>query len=312
MKLKKLLLIVLIISFSNYSYASWFSEISGIDIDLNRGNISIKPPNIAAIPEMIKNLPKDISQAMLNPTSPILASAIRFSRGQALNRGVNPIPPQIRQKLSPYFPAQILDKVRWTTANGISLDGALKNWFNQEGAITYDEVIVFAGTDLTTNTELWAHELTHVLQYAQLGIETFAFQYSFNWNQMESQAKDNASRVIASINSTNIGKAQTWSYDLQPIALEQPLSWGSINQAAMIEIPPQQCIWINNQWNTTGNNCPVPILVTGLVIRRLHDGFTFTYPCNEPTCLFGANQSGPLISPVGHAVVGITAAYKWQ
>jgi hypothetical protein len=62
--------------------ASWVSEITGVNVDLNRGTVSIKPPNLAAIPPMIQNLPKDVGQALLNPAAPALATAIRFSRGQ--------------------------------------------------------------------------------------------------------------------------------------------------------------------------------------------------------------------------------------
>jgi hypothetical protein len=216
----------------------------------------------------------------------------------------------VRQQLAPYFPPQILEKARWTTADGVSMDGALKNWFNQEGAITYDEVVVFANVGLTNDVELWAHELTHVLQYSQMGVETFAFQYTIDWNGLESQARSNASRIIASINSTKQGQAKTWGYQGQPVAAAQQLSWKSMNRAARLGFPPQECIWINNQNNTTGNKCPVPIVVSGVVLRRLFDGYTFTFPCNEPTCLFGPAQSGPHLSPPGHLVVGVTAAYE--
>lgn len=61
--------------------ASWLSEITGVDIDLNRGTIAVRPPNLDAIPQMIQNLPKDVGQAMLNPAAPVVATAIRFSRG---------------------------------------------------------------------------------------------------------------------------------------------------------------------------------------------------------------------------------------
>jgi len=92
------------------AYASAFSDITGIDVDLNRGTISINTPRLDKIPEMINNLPKDVSQALLNPAAPALAAAIRFSRGQALNRGTSPIPPHIREQLKPYFPEHILKK----------------------------------------------------------------------------------------------------------------------------------------------------------------------------------------------------------
>lgn len=295
--------------FSSATHASWLSEITGVDIDLNRGTVEIKTPKPEAIIPMIQNLPKDVSQAMLNPAAPALAAAIRFSRGQALNRGVNPIPADVIQALEPYFPKNILQKAKWTTAGGVSIDGALKNWFNQEGAVTLDEVIVFSSTDLARDVGLWAHELTHVLQYSQMGVETFAFQYSIDWNGLEQQARDNSSRIVASIDSMRDGGRQTWSMQ-QSSTSQAPMSWGQINQAAMEAIDPVSCIWIDNQTNMTGNNCPTAIRVTGIVIRRLADNFTFQYPCNEPTCVFGPQQSGPLLSPWGHQVIGVSAAYS--
>jgi hypothetical protein len=294
-------------------HASWLSEITGIHLNLNSGEVSVEPPNLGAIPQMIQNLPKDVGQALLNPVAPAIATGIRFSRAQALNQGVQPIPANIRQALSPYFPPQILDQARWNTASGISLPGALKNWFNLEGAITLDEVIVFSSAQqAASDVELWAHELTHVLQYSQMGVETFAFQYSYDWNGLESQARTNASRIIASINATQTGQSRTWSYSGQPVSeIAQP-SWAVLNQSAREAIDPIQCIWIDNQSNTTGNQCPVSIMVSGVVLRRLYDGYTFTFPCNEPTCIFGPNEQGPLLSPPGHLVIGVTAAYQSQ
>jgi len=304
-------LLCLLLAAPALCHASWLSEITGIDVDLNRGRVEVKAPNLSAIPQMIQNLPKDVGQAMLNPAAPALATAIRFSRGQALNRGTQGIPTEIRQALTPYFPPGILDKVRWTTADGVSIDGALKNWFNQEGAVTLDDVIVFSSAGLTSNVELWAHELTHVLQYSQLGVETFAFQYSVAFDGMEGQARQNASRIAASISASRSGQQRTWGYQGQLASESSKANWSQVNEAARDAINPAQCIWINNQTNTTGNVCPVPIRVAGIVLRRLYDGYTFTFPCNEPTCIFGPQQSGPLLSPPGHIVVGVTAAYRF-
>jgi hypothetical protein len=307
---KRFWLVVVALLLSTAAQASWLSEITGIDVDLNRGQVSVKPPNLAAVPQMIQNLPKDVGQAMLNPAAPALASAIRFSRGQALNRGVNPVPPQVRQQLAPYFPASTLDRARWTLAGGVSIDGALRNWFDQEGAVTFDEVVVFSGTAQSNDVALWAHELTHVLQYSQLGVETFAFQYSINWDGLESQARSNASRIVASINATQSGQGQSWRLDGGQRAAAPSIQWEQINAAARNSINPTQCIWINNQTNTTGNQCPVAIRVSGVVMRRLFDGYTFTYPCNEVTCIFQPGQAGPLLSPPGHLVIGVTAAFR--
>jgi hypothetical protein len=85
-------------------------------------------------------------------------------------------------------------------AGGISLDGLLKSWFYLDGAVTFGEVVVFSdGTEAQEDIELWAHELTHVVQYETRGIDTFASDYLRDFNGMESEASSNASRIMASI-----------------------------------------------------------------------------------------------------------------
>ena len=290
--------------------ASWLSEITGVDVDLNRGKVAIKAPNINAVPQMLQNLPKDVSQAMVNPAAPLLASAIRFSRGQALNRGTQPIPPRVKSALSPYFPGAILESTRWTTASGLSIDGALKNWFNQEGAITYDDVVVFGGADLAQDVALWAHELTHVLQYRQMGVESFAFLYSVNWNQLEGQARRNSERIVASINATNQGQASTWGYSGEVAESSQQLSWNALSAEARRIHDPGKCIWVNPQMQATGNSCPVTVVVTGMWVQNIVNGAQYQLPCHGPTCVFPPLGAGPLLSPWGHQVLGVTAAYQ--
>ena len=65
---------------SSRADASWLSKITGIHVDLNRGRVSIDKPDVGAIPQMLRNLPKDVGQAMLNPAGTALAAAIRSSR----------------------------------------------------------------------------------------------------------------------------------------------------------------------------------------------------------------------------------------
>ena len=121
----------------------------------------------AAIPEVTENMPQEVQEALLDSAAQALATAIRESRRQALDRGADPIPPRIRVALEPYFATTILDKARWTMAGGISLDGMIKHWFYLDGAVTVGEVVAFSdATDAQEDVELWAHELTHVNQYA--------------------------------------------------------------------------------------------------------------------------------------------------
>ena len=57
-------------------------------------------------------------------------------------------------------------------------------------------------TDAQEDVELWAHELTHVNQYEELGIEAFALGYVRDFSNIESEASRNASRIVASIGAT--------------------------------------------------------------------------------------------------------------
>jgi hypothetical protein len=164
------------------------------------GTRQLEPLDPEAIPEATEALPPDVRQVLLEGAAAALAAAIRESRRQALERGVEPLPPHIRAVLEPYFPAPVLDAARWGTAGGISLDGMLKEWFYLEGAVTLGEVVAFSDdTKAQEDVELWAHELTHVTQYEELGVDTFALEYLSDFASMESEASGNARRIMASI-----------------------------------------------------------------------------------------------------------------
>ena len=110
----------------------------------------------------------------------LFASWIIGSRNDAVSGGVSRIPDAIRRKLDLLYPASILDNVYYTTDTGSF--GTLQ-WFRDEmgkaGAITLVDVIVFADSNrATTDVKLWAHELEHVRQYQQLGVDGFAQVYA--------------------------------------------------------------------------------------------------------------------------------------
>jgi hypothetical protein len=107
-----------------------------------------------------------------------VAAWILASREAALSAGVSPMPPEIRNQLIPLFPPSLLDRVRFKTGSGFL--GTLQ-WFRSEmegkGAITLVDVIVFADAQRVNSLSLWAHELEHVRQYDQLGVDGFAQAY---------------------------------------------------------------------------------------------------------------------------------------
>jgi hypothetical protein len=164
--------------------ASDLSKITGIDINIPAGTISFSTPQPQAIPDMLKNLPTDVLE-LLNPYGLKLAFLIREAQAQARN-SAQPIPPNIRMLLAPFFPTYILDKARWTVydANRITLDSLILGSdcsdlnlpFNIDckmGAITLDNVVVFRGAANAQNYVSWAHELVQVSQYDSLGIDGF-------------------------------------------------------------------------------------------------------------------------------------------
>ncbi len=104
---------------------------------------------------------------------------ILASREAALSAGVSPMPEHIRTQLAHLYPAWLLDSVRYKTGSGFL--GTLQ-FFREEmegsGAITLKDVIVFANaSDANCNVRLWAHELEHVRQYGNLGLDGFAQAY---------------------------------------------------------------------------------------------------------------------------------------
>lgn len=134
-----------------------------------------------------------ISQGTASLAGNSLAAAIRFSRQQALTAAPQPIPSDIATALRPFFPAATLRRTRWTLAGRrLSLGTVLAGWYYREGAVTLDGVIVFSDAAAASNLDLWAHELVHVRQYEELGIDTFARIYVSDWILLEQQARRSA------------------------------------------------------------------------------------------------------------------------
>jgi hypothetical protein len=133
----------------------------------------------------------------LNPmlkgaAAPVLATLIEDSREQAVAQGVEPIPEAIRAEIGDYVPAEILDRVRWCVACGgpFSLQ---HNTFllGSAPAITLDYVVVFqSGEDALGDPSLWVHELKHVMQYRDWGVDGFAVRYVDDYEAVESEAAE--------------------------------------------------------------------------------------------------------------------------
>lgn len=125
-----------------------------------------------------------------------LAAAIRFSRDRAREAHVRTLSPEIARRLGPFFPAATLSRVRWTLAGRrVSLGTVLAGWYYREGAVSLDDTVVFSNMNTARNLELWAHELTHVRQMEELGLDDFALLYVADWRHLEEQARQNAATI---------------------------------------------------------------------------------------------------------------------
>ncbi|HEU4616664.1 MAG TPA: DUF4157 domain-containing protein [Gammaproteobacteria bacterium] len=122
----------------------------------------------------------------------VLAALIAGSRDDAVAQGVEPIPAAIRAELAGYVPEEILDRVRWCVACGGPFT-LQQNTFllGKAPAITLDYVVVFQRReDALGDPSLWAHELKHVMQYRDWGVDGFAARYVDDYQAVESEAAE--------------------------------------------------------------------------------------------------------------------------
>lgn len=118
------------------------------------------------------------------------------SRQQLLGGSV-PIPPAIRQQLLAWYPAELLDAVRYRVGGGEQLDAASALLQNPDiQAVTLVDLIVFREAEAAAlDVALWAHELHHVQQYREWGTDGFARRYTRDFGAVEGPAYDLQIRV---------------------------------------------------------------------------------------------------------------------
>lgn len=79
---------------------------------------------------------------------------------------------------------------------------------NDVVAITLNDIVVFRNEYEAQNVVTWAHEFTHVLQYRNMGIDTFANVYTTNAWILENQAIDMQAGVAQGLNGSSQGQQQ--------------------------------------------------------------------------------------------------------
>lgn len=122
--------------------------------------------------------------------APALSQWVAFERDAALQRGVEPIPSDVREVLTGYVAEEILDVARWRVDDTeLSMYPA---FFRLGGtpAVTLDYVVIWESAEQAADPSLWAHELYHVGQYRDWGIDGFAERYLADYEAVEHDAAE--------------------------------------------------------------------------------------------------------------------------
>ena len=140
--------------------------------------------------------PAIIPPGLAAPAGQLLAALIRTGRDAAIAAGVRPAPFEVHRALLGFFPDTLLRKVRHAVGNAGTLGVPGLAWSVSDiEAVTLGDVILFRDArDAAGNAELWAHELTHVVQYERWGIDGFAARYAEDHQAVEQEARDNTER----------------------------------------------------------------------------------------------------------------------
>lgn len=112
------------------------------------------------------------------------------SRNSAAREDALPIPAAMRSQLLAFYPAELLDSVRYKIGDNDEMSAARNLLQNPDiQAVTLIDIIVFRSAALAErDVALWAHELLHVQQYREWGSAGFAARYSRDYRAVEAPA----------------------------------------------------------------------------------------------------------------------------
>ncbi|MHC8287462.1 eCIS core domain-containing protein [Pseudomonas sp. XS1P51] len=122
--------------------------------------------------------------------APALALWLTQARAEAASAGIQPIPPHIREQLLRWYDPSVLDTARYKISDNSQFSAATAMLQNPDvGAVTLIDIILFRDAQTAEqNIALWAHELKHVQQYQEWGVEGFAQRYTQDFNAVEAPA----------------------------------------------------------------------------------------------------------------------------
>ncbi|RON08818.1 hypothetical protein BK659_15770 [Pseudomonas brassicacearum] len=133
--------------------------------------------------------------------APALALWLTQARAEAANADIQPIPPHIREQLLRWYAPSVLDAARYKVSDNGQFSTATAMLQNPDvGAVTLIDIILFRDAQTAEqDIALWAHELKHVQQYQEWGVEGFAQRYTQDFNAVEVPAYAIQSEVRRSV-----------------------------------------------------------------------------------------------------------------
>lgn len=148
-----------------------------------------------------------------------LAAAIRAAHEQ-YKPSAQPLPDEVKQYFKGRLDDALLQRARYTVGR---IEITLPNFIgkgnklmgNDAYAVTVDDIIVFNAQPPTAANAAfwWAHELTHVRQYGDMGIEKFAFEYMRDLgHSLEGDADNNAGQITGQ--RTSSARLVAGSFDM--------------------------------------------------------------------------------------------------
>lgn len=135
-------------------------------------------------------LPDLVPDGIYQIAAPALALWLTQARAEAASAGIQPIPPHIREQLLRWYDPSVLDAASYKVSDNGQFSAANAMLQNPDvGAVTLIDIILFRDTQTAEqDIALWAHELKHVQQYQEWGVEGFAQRYTQDFNAVEAPA----------------------------------------------------------------------------------------------------------------------------
>jgi hypothetical protein len=173
-----------------------------------------------------------------------LAAAIREGR-ERFDSKAQPLPDDVKEGLEGFYAAGVLERARYavgkleiTLPNGI---GQLQKFGDTNYAVVVDDIIVFnvQPPAFRDNPWWWGHEVTHVEQYKQMGIEEFARRYVFSGGaDLENPANRRGDQVLAAAKASGTATALAINVRKATDVASKPLYPAAFAPTAQNSNPP--------------------------------------------------------------------------